>query len=78
MIQEELLALWERRRPLVLYITYDIEEALLFEDRLGGTRRASTLSPDRRRCDDREYAMTPSDSCPDTDAETPPYGKSHW
>ena len=38
-IQEELLALWERRRPLVLYVTHDIEEALLLADRLGGPRR---------------------------------------
>lgn len=33
-IQEELLALWERRRPLVLYVTHDIEEALLLADRV--------------------------------------------
>ena len=33
-IQEELLSLWERRRPLVLYVTHDIEEALLLADRV--------------------------------------------
>ncbi|NCC34320.1 MAG: ABC transporter ATP-binding protein [Chloroflexia bacterium] len=33
-IQEELLALWERKRPLVLYVTHDIEEALLLADRV--------------------------------------------
>jgi NitT/TauT family transport system ATP-binding protein len=33
-IQEELLALWEKTRPLVLYVTHDIEEALLLADRV--------------------------------------------
>ncbi len=33
-IQEDLLALWERKRPMVLYVTHDIEEALLLADRV--------------------------------------------
>jgi NitT/TauT family transport system ATP-binding protein len=33
-IQEELLALWAARRPLVLYVTHDIEEALLLADQV--------------------------------------------
>lgn len=33
-IQEELLALWGRRQPMVLYVTHDIEEALLLADRV--------------------------------------------
>ncbi|MCX6033085.1 MAG: ABC transporter ATP-binding protein [Chloroflexi bacterium] len=33
-IQEELLALWEKTRPMVLYVTHDIEEALLLADRV--------------------------------------------
>lgn len=33
-IQEELLTLWETHRPLVLYVTHDIEEALLLADRV--------------------------------------------
>jgi NitT/TauT family transport system ATP-binding protein len=33
-IQEDLLALWERTRPTVLYVTHDIEEALLLADRV--------------------------------------------
>lgn len=33
-IQEELIALWERKRPVVLYVTHDIEEALLLADRV--------------------------------------------
>lgn len=33
-IQEELLTLWEDTRPLVLYVTHDIEEALLLADRV--------------------------------------------
>ena len=37
-----------------------------------------SLSPDRRRCDGRKYAMTPSDSFPDTDTKTPLNGKSNW
>jgi NitT/TauT family transport system ATP-binding protein len=34
LIQEELLALWQARQPLVLYVTHDIEEALLLADRV--------------------------------------------
>jgi len=33
-IQEELLTLWEKTRPMVLYVTHDIEEALLLSDRV--------------------------------------------
>ena len=33
-IQQELLALWAAQRPLVLYVTHDIEEALLLADRV--------------------------------------------
>ena len=33
-IQAELLALWESTRPMVLYVTHDIEEALLLADRV--------------------------------------------
>jgi NitT/TauT family transport system ATP-binding protein len=33
-IQEDLLALWEKTRPMVLYVTHDIEEALLLADRI--------------------------------------------
>lgn len=33
-LQEELLALWEKTRPTVLYVTHDIEEALLLADRV--------------------------------------------
>ncbi len=33
-MQEELLALWENKRPTVLYVTHDIEEALLLADRV--------------------------------------------
>lgn len=33
-IQEELLAFWNRQRPMVLYVTHDIEEALLLADRV--------------------------------------------
>lgn len=33
-IQEELLSLWEQTRPSVLYVTHDIEEALLLADRV--------------------------------------------
>lgn len=33
-IQEDLLALWEKTRPMVLYVTHDIEEALLLADRV--------------------------------------------
>jgi NitT/TauT family transport system ATP-binding protein len=33
-IQEELLTLWEKTRPMVLYVTHDIEEALLLADRV--------------------------------------------
>jgi NitT/TauT family transport system ATP-binding protein len=33
-IQEELLALWEAQKPMVLYVTHDIEEALLLADRV--------------------------------------------
>jgi NitT/TauT family transport system ATP-binding protein len=33
-VQEELLALWEAKKPLVLYVTHDIEEALLLADRV--------------------------------------------
>jgi len=33
-VQEELLSLWESSRPMVLYVTHDIEEALLLSDRV--------------------------------------------
>jgi NitT/TauT family transport system ATP-binding protein len=33
-VQEELLALWQTRKPIVLYVTHDIEEALLLADRV--------------------------------------------
>lgn len=33
-IQDELLALWEAQHPTVLYVTHDIEEALLLADRV--------------------------------------------
>lgn len=33
-VQEELLSLWEKTRPMVLYVTHDIEEALLLADRV--------------------------------------------
>lgn len=33
-VQEELLSLWSARRPLVIYVTHDIEEALLLADRV--------------------------------------------
>jgi NitT/TauT family transport system ATP-binding protein len=33
-IQEDLLSLWEKTRPMVLYVTHDIEEALLLSDRV--------------------------------------------
>jgi len=33
-IQDELLSLWESTRPMVFYITHDIEEALLLADRV--------------------------------------------
>lgn len=33
-IQAELLALWEKTQPMVLYVTHDIEEALLLADRV--------------------------------------------
>ena len=33
-IQEELLSLWRVQRPIVLYVTHDIEEALLLADRV--------------------------------------------
>ncbi|SHI07672.1 ABC transporter ATP-binding protein [Desulfofustis glycolicus] len=33
-VQEELLALWNRQKPMVLYVTHDIEEALLLADRV--------------------------------------------
>jgi NitT/TauT family transport system ATP-binding protein len=33
-IQEELLTMWESRRPIVLYVTHDIDEALLLADRI--------------------------------------------
>ncbi|MEX1020414.1 MAG: ATP-binding cassette domain-containing protein, partial [Litorilinea sp.] len=33
-VQEELLRLWQQTRPLVLYVTHDIEEALLLADRV--------------------------------------------
>lgn len=33
-VQEELLALWQASQPLVLYVTHDIEEALLLADRV--------------------------------------------
>lgn len=50
-IQEELLALWAKTRPLVLYVTHDIEEALLLADRVlvmsgqPGRIRAEIRSP---------------------------------
>jgi len=33
-VQEELLTLWQASRPMVLYVTHDIEEALLLGDRV--------------------------------------------
>jgi NitT/TauT family transport system ATP-binding protein len=33
-VQEELLALWSRHKPMVFYVTHDIEEALLLADRV--------------------------------------------
>lgn len=33
-VQEELLRLWQSNQPLVLYVTHDIEEALLLADRV--------------------------------------------
>lgn len=33
-VQEELLALWSRQKQLVIYVTHDIEEALLLADRV--------------------------------------------
>ncbi len=33
-IQEELLSLWQALRPMVVYVTHDIEEALLLADRV--------------------------------------------
>ncbi|MDX9952964.1 MAG: ABC transporter ATP-binding protein [Anaerolineae bacterium] len=33
-IQDELLSLWESTRPMVFYVTHDIEEALLLADRV--------------------------------------------
>jgi NitT/TauT family transport system ATP-binding protein len=33
-IQDELLALWQESQPIVLYVTHDIEEALLLGDRV--------------------------------------------
>jgi NitT/TauT family transport system ATP-binding protein len=33
-MQAELLELWQERRPLVLYVTHDIDEALLLADRV--------------------------------------------
>lgn len=33
-MQEELLHLWQARRPVVLYVTHDIDEALLLADRV--------------------------------------------
>jgi len=33
-IQEELLAMWSRQKPIVLYVTHDIEEAFLLADRV--------------------------------------------
>jgi NitT/TauT family transport system ATP-binding protein len=33
-MQEELMSLWESTRPMVLYVTHDIEEALLLADRV--------------------------------------------
>ena len=33
-IQGDLLALWDAQKPLVLYVTHDIEEALLLADRV--------------------------------------------
>lgn len=33
-IQEELLDIWQTHRPMVLYVTHDIEEALLLADRV--------------------------------------------
>lgn len=33
-IQEDLLSLWEKTKPMVLYVTHDIEEALLLADRV--------------------------------------------
>jgi len=33
-IQEELISLWSRQKPMVIYVTHDIEEALLLADRV--------------------------------------------
>lgn len=33
-VQEELLAFWGRQQPIVLYVTHDIEEAILLSDRV--------------------------------------------
>lgn len=34
LMQEDLLALWERRRPTVLFVTHSVDEALLLADRV--------------------------------------------
>ena len=34
LLQDELLALWERHRKLILYVTHDVEEAILLGDRV--------------------------------------------
>lgn len=34
LVQEQLLTLWSRQKPLVFYVTHDIEEALLLADRV--------------------------------------------
>ncbi len=34
LMQEELLAIWERLRPTVVFVTHDIEEAILLADRV--------------------------------------------
>ncbi len=33
-VQEELLTMWEAKKPIVLYVTHDIDEALLLADRV--------------------------------------------
>jgi len=33
-VQEELLRIWQQTRPLVLYVTHDIDEAILLSDRV--------------------------------------------